>query len=135
MKKYYFIKPDMALHDNLMAFGFECGEGWYSIIEEAFDKIEETIEKMPKKEKKIFKQSFEILQIKQKLGGLRIYVNMYTDEIIKAIADAEEKAEKTCEICGNPGKIRELNYWLFTNCDDCYNKKIRGEQNDYKKDE
>jgi len=127
MKKYYFIKPDMDLHDNLMAFGFECGEGWYPIIEEAFDKIEETIEKMPKKEKKIFKQSFEILQVKEKLGGLRININMHTDEINKIIQDAEEKASITCEICGNPGKMRDINHWYSTNCDDCYNKKIRGE--------
>jgi hypothetical protein len=130
VKKYYFIKPDPGLHDNLMAFGWECREGWYPIIEEALDKMEKTIEKMPKKEQKVFKSSFEILQIKEKLGGLRIYINMYSDEIIEIIREAEEKAEETCETCGNPGKLREFHHWLFTNCDDCYNKKIKELQND-----
>ena len=130
MRKYYFIKPDPGLHDNLMAFGFECGEGWYPIIEEAFDKMEKTIEKMPKKEQKILKKSFEILQVKEKLGGLRIYVNMYTDEIIEIIREAERKAIKTCEICGESGEIREINHWYFTNCDEHYNKRLEEFKND-----
>jgi predicted transport protein len=124
MKKYYFIKPDPTYQDNLMEFGWECGEGWFPIIEEALNKIEEIIEKMPKKEQKVFKKSFEILQIKQKLGGLRIYVNMRTDEIVETIVEAEEKAEQTCEVCGKPGKLREVNRWLFTSCDEHYNKKL-----------
>jgi hypothetical protein len=130
VKKYYFIKPDPGLHDNLMAFGLECGKGWYLIIEEAFNKMEEAIEKMPKKEQKIFKESFEILQVKEKLGGLRIYVNMYTDKIIEIIREAEEKAGQTCEICGDPGKTREINRWYFTNCDEHYNKKLEEFKND-----
>jgi hypothetical protein len=124
MKKYYFIKPDPDLHDNLMEFGFQCQNGWYPIIEEAFDKMEKTIEKMPKKERKIFEKSFEILEVKEKLGGLRIYVNMYTNEITEIIVEAEKKAGKTCEVCGKPGKIREVNHWYFTNCDEHYNKRL-----------
>jgi|WetSurSiteA1Bulk_404760.scaffolds.fasta_scaffold00361_25 hypothetical protein len=125
MKKYYFIRPDPVFHSNLMAFGFECDKGWYPLIEEAFDKMEKAIDKMPKKERNIFKNSFEILQVKEKLGGLRIYINIYTDEIIKIIVEAEEKAEKTCEVCGKPGKMREINHWLFTNCEEDYNKKLK----------
>jgi len=124
MKEYYFIRPDPNLQNNLMAFGFDCGEGWYPIIEEALDKMEKTIEKMPKKERKHFQKHFEIFQIKQKLGGLRIYVNIYTNEIIEIIREAEEKAEKTCDVCGKPGKIREIHHWLFTNCDEHYNKRL-----------
>jgi len=123
MKEYSFIKPDYTLQSNLMAFGYECLEGWYPIIEEAFDKIEKAIEKMPKKEKKIFKKSFEILQVKEKLGGLRIYLNMYTDEITEIIKEAEKKALKTCELCGKPGKMHELRGWYSTNCDTCFDKR------------
>jgi hypothetical protein len=125
MKKYYFLKPDPSLQSNLMAFGFECGSGWYPIIEEVFDKLEKLIEEMPKEERKHFQKDFEILQVKEKLGGLRIYVNIYTDEIIEIIREAGEKALKTCEICGKPGKIREINHWYFTNCDEHYNKRLR----------
>jgi len=127
MKKYYFIKPDTDFKNNLMGFGFECGEGWYPIIEEAFDKMENAINEMPIQEKLDFKENFEIFQVKEKLGGLRIYVNMHTDEINKIITEAEEKAEKTCEICGKPGKLRDIHRWLSTMCDEDYNKKIIGE--------
>ncbi len=107
MKKYYFIKPDPTYQDNLMAFGWECGEGWFPIIEEALDKIEKEIEKMPKKERKHFQKHFEIFQVKQKLGGLRIYVNMYTNEIIEIIKDAEEKAFRPgVEVCAGAGERR-----------------------------
>jgi hypothetical protein len=124
MKEYYFIKPDPNLQNNLMAFGWDCGKGWHPIIEEALNEIEKVIEKMPKKQKNIFKKSFEIFQVKQKLGGLRIYVNIYTNEIIEIISNAETKAEKTCEECGKPGIIREIHHWLFTSCDEHYNKRL-----------
>jgi len=130
MKEYYFIKPDPNLQNNLMAFGFDCEKGWYPIIEEAFNKMEKVIEKMPKKERKHFQKHFEIFQVKQKLGGLRIYVNIYTDEIIEIINDAEIKAEKTCEVCGKPGELREVNHWYFTNCDEHYNKRLEEPKND-----
>jgi len=130
MKEYYFIKPDPNLQNNLMAFGFDCEKGWYPIIEEAFNKMEKVIEKMPKKERKHFQKHFEIFQVKQKLGGLRIYVNIYTDEIIEIINDAEIKALKTCELCGKPGELREVNHWYFTNCDEHYNKRLEEPKND-----
>ena len=130
MKKYYFIKPDPNLQNNLMAFGFECEKGWYPLIEEAFDKIENAINKMPMVDKLHFKENFEILQVKEKLGGLRIYVNMYTDEIREIISEAQQKALKTCEICGKPGKMRDIHSWYSTNCDEDYNKKLKEMEND-----
>jgi len=130
MKEYYFIKPDPNLQNNLMAFGFDCEKGWYPIIEEAFNKMEKVIEKMPKKERKHFQKHFEIFQVKQKLGGLRIYVNIYTDEIREIIREAEKKALKTCELCGKPGELREVNHWYFTNCDEHYNKRLEEPKND-----
>lgn len=118
MKKYKFIKPDPSLHSNLMAFGFECGEGWYPIIEEALNRIESSIIGTPTED------IFEVLQIKEKLGGLRIYVNIYTYEINKIIEEAKDKAAQTCEVCGKPGKLREINHWYFTNCDEHYKKRL-----------
>jgi hypothetical protein len=130
MKKYKFIKPDPTLQNNLMEFGWECDKGWYPIIEEAFDKMEDTINKMPMQDKLDFQEHFEILQVKEKLGGLRIYVNMYPDEIIEIIREAEKKALQTCETCGKPGEIREIHHWYKTTCDSCYNKRLKELEND-----
>jgi hypothetical protein len=130
MKKYKFIKPDVNLQDNLMAFGLECDKGWHPIIEEAFDKIEDAINKMPIQDKLDFQENFEVLQVKEKLGGLRIYVNMYPDEIIKIIREAQEKASMTCEICGKPGELHEIHWWYKTTCDSCYNKRLKEIENE-----
>jgi hypothetical protein len=130
MKKYRFIKPDPTLQNNLMAFGWECDKGWHPIIEEALDKIEDIINKMPMQDKLDFQEHFEILQVKEKLGGLRIYINMHPDEIIKVIEEAQEKALQTCEICGKPGKMREIHWWYKTTCESCYNKRLKELEND-----
>lgn len=62
-------------------------------------------------------------QIKEKLGGLRFYASVPTDECVDIIDDAEGASLATCECCGSPGRLRTsddgLAYYL-TLCDDCY---------------
>ena len=43
ISKYWFFKPDPNLQNNLIAFGFECGSGWYSLIDELCLKIQNII--------------------------------------------------------------------------------------------
>ena len=113
MKKYSFINPDPTLQNNLMAFGFECDEGWWPLIIECFDKIQFLLdEKYPK-----LKKTFLIVQVKEKFGGLRIYCNYDNDEIDSLIDEACEKAEQTCEVCGQPGKMQSKYHWMKTICD------------------
>jgi hypothetical protein len=50
---------------------------------------------------------FEILQVKEKFGELRIHVNHANDAIRKRIEVAKEEAYRTCEVCGQPGRLRE----------------------------
>ncbi len=71
------------------------------------------------------KYRIPIAQIKEKFGGLRIYVDYPTDPnfdednwvtLMKMIASAELAASRTCEVCGEPGELR-AGYWLKTLCD------------------
>ena len=69
--------------------------------------------------------NIQILQVKEKFGGLRFYTAYVTgiDEKVRAtlddmIREAEEQAEQTCEICGAPGRPREGG-WIKTLCDAC----------------
>ena len=62
------------------------------------------------------------MQVKEKFAGLRFYMTYYVEEIEKLIGEAEEKSFKTCEKCGNPGKLREGG-WLVTLCDECEKKR------------
>ena len=61
----------------------------------------------------------QITQAKEKFGSIRLDFNFY----INGVAELERKystlSSFTCEICGNPGKTYNDNYWLVTKCSEC----------------
>lgn len=57
-----------------------------------------------------------IAQIKEKFGGLRVYLEEPNSAAYKYIEDAEGLCAKTCEVCGEPGEAREGG-WIKTLCD------------------
>lgn len=116
MKEFSFIKPDPTLKNNLMAFGWECDLGWNPMITELFEKIQLLVDTNPEY------KDFEVLQVKEKLGELRVYCSSYPEDIDKLIDECVDKSYHTCEICGNEGRIRqkEKGRWLKTLCDICY---------------
>lgn len=91
---------------------YECGEGWNRIIEECLDKIE----MYPDCE-------INVLQIKEKYGGLRIYIGMGIEEILNLIDYYEGLSLHICENCGEfyTAKMRERSGWYKTLCDKCTN--------------
>ena len=62
-----------------------------------------------------------IVQIKEKFGGLRFYINNGTEEMENYIRFAESMSLCTCARCGSPGKIRNTG-WSRTLCDIHFNK-------------
>jgi hypothetical protein len=61
--------------------------------------------------------SFEVLQVKEKFGGLRIHVTYANDAIPQCIEGAKEESFHICEVCGQSGTLRE-GQWIKTLCDD-----------------
>ena len=61
------------------------------------------------------------VQVKEKLGTLRFYMNSETKEMSELISKAESLSYKTCEYCGAPGKQREGG-WIKTLCNNCEGK-------------
>jgi membrane-bound lytic murein transglycosylase D len=65
---------------------------------------------------------FSVSQIKEKFGELRIYTGALdaavADQVYKIIDEAEIESGRTCEWCGNPGKVRGGG-WIKTLCDNC----------------
>lgn len=100
-------QPDPSFKDNLMAFGFECGDGWFEILKEFSEKLSKT-ENPP-----------TVQQVKEKLGRLRIYVSPCTDEQYALVEEAEVKSFVVCEICGAEGVPRRDRFWYITLCDKC----------------
>ena len=71
--------------------------------------------------------SITITEIKEKFGELRIYYILEdvhdTDAfaVSQFITEAETLSTRTCEICGEPGKTRDLPY-IVTLCDKHYSE-------------
>lgn len=101
----WFDRTDMR--SSLMCFGFGCGDGWYQLLWDLCEKIEP-----------LAGDDFEIVQVKEKFGGLRFYVQGGLAGILDLIYDAEQQSEATCERCGKPGTIRNGG-WLRCLCDEC----------------
>jgi len=146
-----------------MCWGFECGDGWYNIIDVLCSRIQTTIDhqnnhrkddlafnqmlediargdyqpfdeyyhwldgdrKLQKLEEVKTKKPREVrpehpqtvaVQVKEKFGGLRFYVQEATSEIHNYIEFAESMSYRTCEECGSPGTVY-TDGWHTTLCD------------------
>lgn len=73
------------------------------------------------------KEGASVMQIKEKFGSLRFYVDGASDTLLKAIIEAEGLSAITCQQCGKPGTLREKNGWLRTLCDEHVNGPFRSD--------
>lgn len=96
--------------ESLVCFGFDCGDGWFDIIYELCRAIQKDCDDSGK-------YQVVALQVKEKFGLLRFYVDSGSDETYRLIEAAEEKSVETCEICGKPGKLDQVNGWWQTTCE------------------
>jgi len=97
-------------HPEVLAVGrkqcfIDVGDGWYNIIDTTCVCIESHLENHGAKNHLTpaeFKEQIQIkaVQIKEKFGGLRFYVENGDDYTRGVIAMAETMAYKTCSICG-----------------------------------
>ena len=100
------------LYDQKHFWGFECGDGWYDLIDHLSSAI--TTYSNPVSEFNVF--NVVVSQVKEKFGALRFYADN-TDRVVDGmIWLAEHMSAHTCEICGNRGETRNGS-WLVTLCD------------------
>jgi len=98
-----WFKVNGSTFETRMVDGFAHGDGWFAIVW----KLCEDLEPLVAEDEKATGHPFEVLQVKEKFGGLRFYVSHRTDAIRKRIEAAQLEAARTCEVCGQPGKQRE----------------------------
>ena len=72
------------------------------------------------------------VQVKEKFGGLRFYVQAATDKHYQYISFAESMSYRTCEECGSPGKTY-TDGWHTTLCD--IHAEMSGRTKEYQSDE
>ena len=112
-KRFSFLHPELPVTQNLMCFGFNCGDGWFDILW----KLCEGIERLAKRETGPEEYGkFLVTQVKEKYGGLRFYVNWATDKMYDLIDQAEAKSLYVCEKCGKKGTLRNRSGWYVTLC-------------------
>lgn len=147
VEKYPLIFADRnkPASETCMCWGFECGDGWYNIIDALCANIQGHIDNTAnnikwaqewnskvnnpdyewpdyypvREERRVPEPIPQIVatQVKEKYGILRFYVN-YSNPVIDAmIGLAESMSARTCEVCGAPG-TRGGDGWLRTTCEE-----------------
>jgi len=120
------------MKETLMCWGFECGDGWYQILDSLCGQIQNHIDWSHKNQKFDLKWNAEhpdeqrkvrepvpqviAVQVKEKFGGLRFYYDGGDEQIYGMVRMAESWADHSCEECGAPGE-RRSGGWIRTLCD------------------
>src|SRR5438067_2531456 len=97
---WFDIRGDPRL--TRMVDGFAHDDGWFEIVWRLCADLEPIVAEI---EKKTW-LPFEVRQVKEKMGGLVVYVNYHSDAISERITAAYWESLKTCEVCGQPGRRR-----------------------------
>jgi hypothetical protein len=96
-----------------MTLGFQHDDGWFDILWRLCEDLEPLVTEF----EAAGGDKFEVLQVKEKFGGLRVYENCRNDAISERIGIAAEESFRTCEICGQAGTLRK-DRWIKTLCDE-----------------
>lgn len=105
--KYTRLIPD--------GFRFECFEGWVGILDEYFSVVDRVLPPVA---------VYELRQVKEKLGALRIYSrsdgvdDYYERAVSHARMLAEARSYHVCELCGRPGRWSNRRGYLTTVCEE-----------------
>ena len=109
----------LPMSETAMCWGIDTGDGWFDII----NRLSKRITEIDAREG----TTTEAVQVKEKFGTLRFYIDLGTDDVFAAIEEAERESAVTCEACGKPGRLR-VGGWLTTRCDECAGDEPRKEK-------
>jgi hypothetical protein len=141
IKKYpeIFKEIDSDPRYSCMAWGIECGDGWFAVIDTLCGFIDNTASNVNRRWRHANSDrrlEVRAAQVKQKYGSLRFYldigwsggdlneaerreVDKAADHIYGAVGMAERMTHSICESCGRPGSINPGFVWLRCECDLC----------------
>jgi len=150
------------MQHTAMCWGICTGDGWYNIIDtlcglltseycgakSRYEHLLETgvgnvlygtktvtQETLDEAKAKLDEETLKVpvaVQVKEKFGGLRFYVQAATDKHYSYISFAESMSYRTCESCGAPGKTY-TDGWHTTLCD--IHAAMSGREEEYESDE
>lgn len=102
---WQFYEPEPTAESFFMS----APSGWWKILDGAFESM--------------FAIGWDgrVYDIKEKYGSLRLDVSSSDDEIDVVCLMAEEDSVRTCQVCGDPGKMTR-GHWLYVLCESCKEK-------------
>lgn len=92
----------LPVTENLMSYGFACGNGWFSLLWELSEQIELYCQQHPEAAGLI------AVQVKQKFGELRFYTRPKIPAVELLIEAARLRSLHTCELTGELGELCRL---------------------------
>lgn len=95
-----------------MAWGLECDDGWYTLLDVLCRQIQHHQQWNMAKDL----HPVVLEQVKEKYGTLRFYYRGGDDVVSGLVQMAEAWSAKVCERCGNLGRVRGGS-WLKTLCE------------------
>lgn len=108
-----FCDVGKSPQETPMAWGIECGSGWFELLDTMLQQIQHHQKYNSKTGHPVVAE-----QVKEKFGTLRFYYRGGDDIVHGIVQMAEAQSAKTCERCGQPGKIRRGG-WLKALCEAC----------------
>jgi len=109
-----------SMQETAMCWGFECGDGWYNILNSLCANIQSHIDWKQEQKEKYNRgdgcPQVVVDQVKEKFGGLRFYYHGGDNVVDGMVRMAESWAACTCETCGESGTLRGGG-WIRTLCD------------------
>ena len=111
-RRYEAIKSEFP---GIVTVKFECLVGWHPLLRDFFAAVRSVV---PEGQEAA---AWRLLQVKEKFGGLRVYyaldLEQQADETIReAYMRASDEAERTCDICGQPGRLLNRRGRWMTRC-------------------
>ena len=106
---------------TLMCWGFEHNDGWFWLIDQLCESIQNHIDsnnKYSSEDKQISQVVAD--QVKEKFGGLRFYHSGGDRHIEGMVSMAENMSYSICEFCGSTENVGSTSGWIYTICKECY---------------
>jgi hypothetical protein len=110
------VNRNKDMKETCMCWGFECGDGWFTLLDQLMGNIQNHIDWKNRTEEVVKQVTLD--QVKEKFGTLRFYYTGGDEYIHGMVTMAESMSGVICEECGNPGE-RKGGGWVRTICDPC----------------
>ncbi len=107
------VNREKSMMETCMCWGFECGDGWFNILDQLMGNIQHHIDWKNKNGEVVHQVTLN--QVKEKFGSLRFYYTGGDNYIDGMVTMAESMSGVTCEECGLPG-TQTQGGWIKTAC-------------------